>query len=116
MPGLDRTGPMGQGPMTGGSRGRLAGEAVATPSQVGFGGGAGYGRGSGAGCGRGGGHGRRNQFYATGLTGWERAAQAQAAQPQAAAAQPQADSLVRIESALADVLERLERLEGAGQT
>lgn len=62
-----------------------------------------------------GGYGRRNQFYATGLIGRQRAAQAQAAPPQAAAAQPDTDSLVRIESALADVLERLERLEGVGQ-
>ena len=53
MPGRDGTGPMGYGPMTGGRRG-FCGDAAAFP-------------------GRGGGRGRRNQFYATGLTGWQRA-------------------------------------------
>jgi len=104
MAGRDGTGPLGFGPLTGGRRGHCAG-AVPAP-----------GRGMGLGMGGGrGGYGHRNQFYATGLTGWQRAAQAQAAQPQAAAVQSEAESLVRIESALADVVERLERLEGTGQ-
>jgi len=100
MPGMDGTGPMGQGSMTGGRRGWCATGAV----------GAGRGFGPGAGMGRGGGYGRRNQFYATGLTGWQRAEQAGPAPVQAAA---EADPLTRIEGALADVLERLERLEAA---
>jgi hypothetical protein len=61
------------------------------------------------GRGRGGGYGRRNQFYATGLTGWQRAEQAGAAQATTAPA----DTLTRIEGALEDVLARLERLEAA---
>jgi hypothetical protein len=61
------------------------------------------------------GYGHRNQFYATGLTGWQRAAHGQAPLLQAAAAQPEAESLARVDSALVDVLERLERLEAAGQ-
>ena len=73
MPGGDRTGPMGMGPMTGRAAGYCAGSAapgfVSAPGGRGFGGG---GRGQGGG-GRGG-RGRRNQFHATGLTGWQRAA------------------------------------------
>ena len=69
MPGGDRTGPMGMGPMTGRAAGYCAG--YATPGYVNPGGGGGFfGRGRG-----GGGRGRRNQYYATGLTGWQRAAQ-----------------------------------------
>jgi hypothetical protein len=63
--------------------------------------------------GRGGGRGHRNQFLATGLTGWQRAAQSdgQAAAPIGDASDP----YVRIEEKLAQVLERLERLESASQ-
>ncbi len=72
MPGGDRTGPMGYGPMTGRGAGLCAGYNVpgfanALPGRGGFGRGWGMGRG-------GGGWGRRNWFYATGLTGWQRAA------------------------------------------
>ena len=76
MPGGDRTGPLGMGPMTGRAAGFCAGNA--TPGYMnpvagrGFGG---AGRGGGFGPARGG-WGRRNWFYATGLTGWQRAAQA----------------------------------------
>ena len=91
MPGRDGTGPMGYGPMTGGRRG-FCGDAASSP-------------------GRGGGRGRRNQFYATGLTGWQRAAQADA---QATAPMGDApDPLARVEEQLAQVLERLDRLESA---
>ena len=68
MPGGDGTGPMGQGPMTGGGRGWCVG---ATP-QVEMP----QGRprlGMGWGRGRGGGWRHRNWFNATGLTGWQRA-------------------------------------------
>lgn len=61
----------------------------------------------------GGGRGRRNQFYATGLTGWQRAGQADAPQMQAGAAQDGA--VARIESALADVLARLDGLKAASK-
>ena len=91
MPNRDGTGPMGHGPMTGGRRG-FCGDAALSP-------------------GRGGGRGRRNQFYATGLTGWQRGAQsdAQATAPMGGAADP----LARVEELLAQVLERLDRLESA---
>jgi hypothetical protein len=63
MPGFDGTGPAGMGPMTGGGRGfcSLPRPGMAAPSFI---------------CGsfgRGRGRGRRNWFYATGLTGWQRA-------------------------------------------
>ena len=64
MPGFDRTGPAGMGPMTGGGRGFCASPrpGMVNPSFMrGF-------------FGRGGGRGRRNWFYATGLPGWQRAA------------------------------------------
>ncbi|MCD4826102.1 MAG: DUF5320 domain-containing protein [Phycisphaerae bacterium] len=75
MPGGDRTGPAGLGPMTGRAMGSCAGYAA--PGYVnpivgrGFGvfgrrGGGAFGRG-------GGGWGWRNRFYATGLVGWQRA-------------------------------------------
>ena len=63
MPGGDGTGPMGQGPMTGGGRGYCAvvlNSAGVRPSNN---------RGS---YGRGGERGHRNCFYATGLPGWMR--------------------------------------------
>lgn len=64
MPGGDRTGPGGMGPMTG----RAAGYCAGYP-EPGY---AGFAFGGGFGPGRGGGRGRRNWFYATGLTGWQR--------------------------------------------
>jgi hypothetical protein len=72
MPGGDRTGPAGMGPMTGRAAGFCAGYSVpgfANPIP-----GRGYGFGGrGMGMGRGGGgRGRRNMFYATGLPGWQR--------------------------------------------
>ena len=69
MPGGDGTGPGGMGPMTGRAAGYCAGYPMpgfANPIPGrGF---AGWGRGRG-----GGGWSRRNRFYATGLTGWQRA-------------------------------------------
>ncbi len=73
MPGGDRTGPMGMGPMTGRAAGYCAGFGM--PGYMnpipgrGF-----WGWGRGRGGGRGGGRGWRNWFYATGLTGWQRGA------------------------------------------
>ena len=72
MPGGDRTGPMGMGPMTGRGAGFCGGTGV--PGFANRGPGLGFGRGRG---GRGGGNGRRNMFHATGLTGWQRAAHGQ---------------------------------------
>ncbi len=72
MPGRDRTGPVGMGPLTGRGMGFCAGmtnpaDAESAPPPCG---GAGFGRGLGFGGGR---RGRRNMFYATGLPGWMRA-------------------------------------------
>ena len=66
MPGGDRTGPAGMGPMTGRAAGYCAGYPV--PGFMNPLAGGGFG-----GWGRGGGRGRRNWYYATGLTGWQRA-------------------------------------------
>ena len=65
MPGGDRTGPAGMGPMTGRSAGFCAGYSV--PGYMNPVGGRGY-----WGWGRGGGRGHRNWFYATGIPGWAR--------------------------------------------
>ncbi len=59
MPGFDGTGPRGQGPMTGGGRGYCAIPGSVNPALA---------RGYSAR-----GRGRRNWYYATGLTGWQRA-------------------------------------------
>lgn len=69
MPGGDRTGPMGLGPMTGRAAGYCAGFGVpGTANQVP---GRGYGRGYGGwGRGRGGGRGGRGWSYARGFAGW----------------------------------------------
>lgn len=70
MPGGDGTGPAGMGPMTGRAAGYCAGYGV--PGYANPWGGRGFGFG---GRGRGGGgRGWRNRYYATGLTGWQRAA------------------------------------------
>ena len=73
MPGGDRTGPMGYGPMTGRGAGYCAG--FNTPGYMNPMPGRGAMRGNwqGAGFGRGGGRGRRNWYYATGMPGWARA-------------------------------------------
>jgi len=68
MPGGDGSGPNGVGPMTGRAAGYCAGYPMpGFANQIP---GGGWGRGFG---GRGG-WGRRNRFYATGFTGWQRAA------------------------------------------
>ncbi len=62
MPGFDGTGPQGLGPITGGGRGYcvvpLSGNRPMYPGRRFFG--------------RGGTRGRRNWYYTTGLTGWQR--------------------------------------------
>ena len=67
MPAGDGTGPLGWGPMTGRGAGYCAGYPV--PGFMNPIPGRGF-----WGWGRGGGRGRRNWFYATGLTGWQRGA------------------------------------------
>ena len=75
MPGGDRTGPLGAGPMTGRGAGFCPGYGV--PGYMNPRVGRGYGRGRGGGFGRGfgvgGGRGWRHWYYATGLPGWARA-------------------------------------------
>jgi hypothetical protein len=74
MPGGDRTGPQGFGPMTGRGAGYCAGYGMPgyanpIPGRGWFGRGRGwFGRGWGSGRGRG----WRNRFYATGMPGWIR--------------------------------------------
>lgn len=69
MPGGNRTGPMGQGPMTGRGLGYCSGNTAPGFATAGFGRGFGFGGG-----GRGRGRGWRNWFGATGVPGWQRAA------------------------------------------
>ena len=69
MPGGDRTGPLGQGPITGRGAGYCRGYGMAGSANLGRSGG--WGAGRGAGFGRGGyGRGWRNRFLATGVPGW----------------------------------------------
>ena len=67
MPFGNGTGPAGMGPMTGRGAGYCAGYGM--PGYMNPYGGRGYGYGFGRG-----GHGHRNRYYATRLTGWQRAA------------------------------------------
>ena len=78
MPYGDATGPFGEGPRTGRGLGYCAGYAQPGYARFGYGrgpaAGFGYGWGPGGGFGaRGAGRGRRNWYYRTGLTGWQRA-------------------------------------------
>ena len=114
MPGGDRTGPAGVGPMTGRGAGFCAGFPVpGYANPVG-------GRGMGMGRGRGGGRGRRNWFYATGLPGWQRAGSGMPAYggapfaPGLTAQQEQEglkDQAEYLEDALDRVKKRIEELE-----
>lgn len=70
MPGGDGTGPAGMGSMTGRGMGWCVGNAGPGLGRMGPGVGPGLGRGRG-------GWGRRNWFYATGLTAWQQAGMAQ---------------------------------------
>jgi len=63
MPGGDRTGPLGYGPMTGRGAGYCAGYTAPGYANAAFGRGRGFG---------GGGRGRRAMYHATGLPGWAR--------------------------------------------
>ena len=109
MPGGDRTGPRGAGPMTGRAAGYCAG--YATPGYANLGPGRVFGRG----CG-GGGRGYRNQFYATGLPGWIRAGNAPVGVPYPQAAPVDELNLLKqqaqtLNDQLAAVNKRLNELE-----
>jgi hypothetical protein len=70
MPGGDRTGPIGAGPLTGRGAGFCRGYTVPGYANPWIGGGFGRGRGFGGSYGRGGGgRGWRHRFYATGVPG-----------------------------------------------
>ena len=110
MPRRDGTGPEGLGPMTGRAAGNCAGSGVyglANPA---------VGRGFGMGRGRGGGYGCRNRFYATGQTGWQRAAMFPAATPvqQIDALRGQAEYLEGTLEAIRKQLEALEEKSRGG--
>ena len=104
MPGGDRTGPMGIGPMTGRGAGYCTGL---------------FGRG------RGGGRGWRNMFYATGLPGWARVGLGVAGAALAASVfrgmtrEQELDALRQQADQAASVLERIRQriseLEGSTQ-
>jgi len=118
MPGGDRTGPMGEGPRTGWGMGYCgpgaAAEVPAGQVDVGRGFGPGFGRGGGRGRGgRGGGRGWRNLFHLTGLTGWQRAAQAEAQPSQPSTGQEEAlrQRVTQLEGELAELKQRLDNTE-----
>lgn len=115
MPGGDRTGPVGAGPMTGRGAGFCAGYGAPGYANPGFGrGGMGFGHGRGFG---GGGRGWRHRFYATGQPGWVRGGWGFAApapmtgESELAALKQEAEFHDR---ELAGIRARIEELEKAG--
>jgi len=125
MPRGDGTGPWGTGPMTGRAMGRCAGyETPGFTTTPGWGGGR-RGMGGGRGAGWPGGRGYRNRYYATGMTGWQRADRGMQAwgpdwgsYPAAGPAAPTGEvaedlqaRATRLERELTDVRDALARLE-----
>ncbi len=104
MPGGDRTGPMGRGPMTGRGAGLCAGDALP-----------GYANPMG-GRGRGGGRGWRHRFWATGLAGRQRRGAGRAAPPVEAGGESELDALQAqaesLEQGLQALRQRIEQLQG----
>jgi uncharacterized protein DUF5320 len=101
MPGGDKTGPSGMGPMTGRGVGFCAGSNAPGYMNSGFG--------RGRGMGGGGGRGRRNQFLATGQPGWMRSNPAvPVADTQKDALQDQLESL---QNQLSEIQEKLDKFE-----
>ena len=113
MPGGDRMGPDGMGPMTGRAAGYCAGLAApGSATARGARGSFGLGRGGRGGGGRG----WRNRFFATGLFGWQRAAAADdRATGPALGADQQLDILKgqaeRLQGDLDTIRQRIDRLE-----
>lgn len=102
MPGGDRTGPAGAGPMTGRGMGQCAGRAT-----TGLGNSPGQGYRSG-----GGGRGWRNRFWTTGLRRWWRGSKGAAFDPPpepSAAPEQEMNALRSQAQSLSDTLEKLQR-------
>jgi hypothetical protein len=128
MPGGDRTGPLGEGPLTGRRAGYCAGNDAPgfTEPWTGRGQGGGFGAGRGGGFGSGGGFGRgrggawRHGGWRRGFAWpWDRARDPgapAAITPQTAVETPDAKPslLERLAGELADIRARLARLEGGG--
>jgi hypothetical protein len=129
MPRGDGTGPAGMGPMTGRGAGFCAGYGMPgyMNPMAGWGPGPRGGRGF---FGRGGGRGRRTWFWATGLTGWQRAAMGWPAYgppawgaPPAAPYQPTAEQelaalreqVTFMEESMKEAQERIRELEKEGE-
>ena len=113
MPGGDRTGPSGYGPMSGRAAGLCAGFPV--PGYMNPVSGQGFGPGRGF-RGRGGGRGRRNRYYATGLPFWARAdyGYAEPPEPKLTAQQEMEDLKHQaqfLQDSLSQINERIEQLE-----
>lgn len=106
MPGGDRTGPMGMGPMTGRGMGYCAGFAV--PGYAGPPGG-GYGRGWGRGRSRG----WRNMYYATGEPPAATAPATMTQQQELELLKQQAEQTAQT---LEEIRQRISRLEGESST
>ncbi len=109
MPFGDRTGPLGQGPMTGRGRGYCTENA--TPGRSNAGPGRGMGRGGRSG------RGWRNQFRATGMNAWE----TPFAVPSAPADRPQEVAALKsaideLQSSLNEIRKRVEVLSSAPKT
>lgn len=109
MPRRDRTGPVGQGPMTGRGAGYCAGYDVPGHANTEFGRSFGIGQGGG----RGRGNRWRNWFRATGLPDWKRFGNAPGWMPPSR--EQQAESLKRqagwLKEQLAAIAQRLNELE-----
>ena len=106
MPGGDRTGPWGAGPMTGRGAGFCAGYAVPGAMNP-----VGRGYGLGRGWGGGGRWGYRHWYHATGLPGWVRAGYGPAFGPAPAAPTIEQDATY-LENQAAWLRGELETLEG----
>ncbi|KPJ72306.1 hypothetical protein AMJ52_06745 [candidate division TA06 bacterium DG_78] len=123
MPGGDRTGPLGYGPMTGRGVGYCAGYSMPgyanpIPGRGGFGYGRGFGRGRGW-FGRGGGRGWRHWYYATGLPGFGWPAYGAGPYPYVQEPTPKEETQMLMEQAeflknqLKDIQDRIGTLEKA---
>lgn len=120
MPGGDRTGPRGAGPMTGRAAGYCAGFEGPGSMNPGVGRGGGFGAGRGFGFGRGWGRGLGRGRGAGGAWGWRWRAFPSSAFPSESAPAPQTDAnslaevLERMRTELADMRARIEQLESIG--